>query len=127
MYWFALGLLLASVCLCLFSLCVCLSVSLSVCLSLPVCLSLFLPLSLLPFIIQVSWAKPHDEAPKGTIKIDFYDDEGASALRKVFRLIAIMAACCFTNRSSTHRCVRTDWVLCVANMHMHTIYKLMPL
>lgn len=34
---------------------------------------------------QVSWAKPHDEAPKGTTKISFYDDEGASALRKVRR------------------------------------------
>ena len=38
-----------------------------------------------PSPAQVSWAKPHDEAPRGTIKVEFYDDEGASALRKVRR------------------------------------------
>jgi hypothetical protein len=34
---------------------------------------------------QVSWSVPHDKAPKGSITVSFYDDEGASNLRKSLR------------------------------------------
>ncbi|XP_003386631.1 PREDICTED: translocon-associated protein subunit delta-like [Amphimedon queenslandica] len=34
---------------------------------------------------QVSWSLPHNKAVKGTIPVGFYDDEGASTMRKNMR------------------------------------------
>ena len=55
---------------------------------------------------QVSWTESHDTAATGKRTINFYDEEGTSAIRKVHTL-----SCCETVKSVTH-----------AHTHTHRAY-----
>ena len=56
---------------------------------------------------QLSWSEPHETAKTGRRTIDFYDEEGATAVRKAFRYGEKISATPFFSVDFDHKGLRT--------------------
>ena len=60
----------------------------------------------------MSWTEDHDKAQSGLRVVKFYDDNGASAIRKVY-ILRVYTCTMMCGACATARCVRLGVCVCV--------------